>query len=63
MSLLQNINPGTVAEEEYQKLDTTRFDRITYIRMKINDYNRDIKIKEALDRLKQIDFTLGDTVE
>lgn len=55
--------PGTVAEEEYQKLDTTRVDRITYIRMKINEYNRDIKIKETLDRLKQLDFGLGPTIE
>ena len=55
--------PGTVAEEEYQKLNMTRVDRITYIRMKINDYKRDIKIKETLDTLKQLDFGLGPTIE
>lgn len=59
--------PGTIAEEEYKELyETEEFDRgivSEYIRVKANEYNRDIKIKETLDRLKQIDFTLGDTVE
>mgnify|MGYP001464357368 FL=1 len=59
--------PGTVAEKEYQELyETEEFDRglvSEYIRVKTNEYNRDIKIKETLDRLKQIDFGLGPTIE
>ena len=59
--------PGTVSEKEYQELyETEEFDRglvSEYIRVKTNDYKRDIKIKEALDTLKQLDFGLGDVVE
>ena len=55
--------PDTVAEEEYQKLDATRFDRSDYISMKINEYNRYEKIKETLDKLVLVTHGLSDFLE
>ena len=55
--------PDTVAEEEYQKLDATRFDRSEYIQMKINEYNRYEKIKETLDKLVLVTHGLSDFLD
>ena len=53
--------PGTVAEEEYQKSELNS--RTAYIQMKINEYNRDNKIRDALDKLIRVNYEFNGVLE
>ena len=55
--------PDTIAEEEYNTINNTRPDiqnRLEYIMMKINEYKRDTKIRETLDKLVLVSHGLSD---
>ena len=53
--------PGTVAEEEYQKSELNS--RTAYIQMKIDEYNRDNKIRDALDKLIRVNYEFSGVLE